>query len=279
VHDNIQWLLLGGSLCQLLAVFLTSLCRRYYQLFLAQAVLLGVGMAFVTWPPVGVVGRALPNRRGLALGVVVGGSSLGGVVWPIMLERLLLHRGDGEGGLGFGWVMRIVGFTMLPLLAFACATVRERKDGEVVLSGGMSDGSDTVVAAEETTDDGAAGGEKRGPRSEIWTLMGNKVFIFLSLGLAVGYIGMFIPFFYISSYATEKGVTPETSFYLISVLNGASLVGRVLPGHLADRWGHYNLIIAAMFASTVVAFAWTAATSLAGVVVVAVAYGFASGVS
>jgi MFS family permease len=256
-------------------VFLTSLCREYYQLFLAQAVLLGVGMAFVTWPPIGVVGRAMPAHRGLALGIVVGGSSLGGVVWPIVLERLLNHT-----SLGFGWVMRIVGFAMLPLLAIACATVTEERRAVTAKTTPGSDVSAamTGVGAEEELSDTPPMREKKG-QSEIWMLMKNKIFIFLSLGLAVAYFGLFVPFFYVSSYATEMGVSPQTSFYLISALNGASLVGRVLPGYLADRWGHYNLIIMAMLASTVVAFAWTAASSLAGIIVVAVTYGFASGVS
>lgn len=220
-------------------------------------------MAFITWPPVGVVGRALPDHRGLALGIVIGGSSLGGVIWPIMLERLLNHS-----SLGFGWVMRVVGFTMLPLLGLACATVTEP--------------ARSISPPPESSDKSSANHDPPVPekkqQSDIWMLLKNKVFIFLSLGLAIAYMGLFIPFFYISSYATAQGVSAETSFYLISALNGASLLGRVIPGHLADRWGHYNIIIMAMLASTIVAFSWTAATSLAGVAVIAIVYGFTSGV-
>ncbi|KAB5530274.1 putative MFS monocarboxylate transporter [Coniochaeta sp. 2T2.1] len=269
------WLLVGGSLGQLVSIFLTSLCTQYYQLFLAQAALLGISTAFITWPPIGVVSRALPDHRGLALGIVVGGSSLGGVIWPIMLERLLNHS-----NVGFGWTIRIVAFTMLPLLAFACVTIVEPPRPQPQTS--PSDSSDITVAEDSANsrslDDGAPTQEKK-PDSDIWVLLKNNVFIFLSAGLAIAYIGLFIPFFYISSYATEKGVSPETSFYLISALNGASLLGRVLPGHLADRWGHYNIIVVAMFASTIVAFSWTAAKSLAGIAVFAVVYGFTSGFS
>ncbi|KAB5581139.1 putative MFS monocarboxylate transporter [Coniochaeta sp. 2T2.1] len=266
------WLLVGGSLGQLVSIFLTSLCTQYYQLFLAQAVLLGISTAFITWPPIGVISRALPNHRGLALGIVVGGSSLGGVIWPIMLERLLNHS-----DVGFGWTIRIVAFTMLPLLAIACVTIVEPPRPKPQAR--PSDSSDITIAEDSpnsSLDDGAPAQEKK-PDSDIWALLKNKVFIFLSAGLAIAYIGLFIPFFYISSYATEKGVSPETSFYLISALNGASLLGRVLPGHLADLWGHYNIIVLAMFASTIVAFSWTAAKSLAGIAVVAIVYGFTSG--
>ncbi|OIW35691.1 putative MFS monocarboxylate transporter [Coniochaeta ligniaria NRRL 30616] len=269
------WLLVGGSLGQLVAVFLASLCTKYFQLFLAQAVLLGLSMAFITWPPIGVVSRALPNHRGLALGIVIGGSSLGGVIWPIMLERLLDHS-----SLGFGWVMRIVAFTMLPLLGIACVTILEApRSLSPSDPSEPSESSDTAVEEGVTSsnDNADATIPEKPQQSEIWMLLKNKVFIFLAAGLAIAYIGVFIPFFYISSYATEKGVSQEVSFYLISALNGASLLGRVLAGHLADRWGHYNMMIMAMLASTVISFSWTAASSLAGVAVIAVVYGFTSG--
>ncbi|KAH8910377.1 major facilitator superfamily transporter [Coniochaeta sp. PMI_546] len=266
------WLLVSGSLGQLVAVVLTSLCTKYYQLFLAQGVLLGINMAFTTWPPIGIVNRALPNYRGLTLGIVIGGSSLGGVIWLIMLERLLNH-----GSLRFGWVLRIVAFAMLPLLVIACLTILESPPSPPPT---ISSQSSNTTIAEDTprwTDNLDALVPEKPEQSETLMLLKNKIFVFLSGGLAVAYIGLFIPFFYISSYATEQGVRPETSFYLISALNGASLVGRVLAGHLADRWGHYNIIIMAMFASTVIAFSWTAATSLAGIVGIAISYGFTSG--
>lgn len=207
------------------------------------------------------------------MGIVIGGSSLGGVIWPIMLERLLNHS-----SLRFGWVLRIVAFVMLPLLVIACLTILESPPSPPPT---ISSQSSNTTIAEDTprwTDNLDALVPEKPEQSETLMLLKNKIFVFLSGGLAVAYIGLFIPFFYISSYATEQGVRPETSFYLISALNGASLVGRVLAGHLADRWGHYYIIIMAMFASTVIAFSWTAATSLAGIVGIAISYGFTSGV-
>ncbi len=99
---------------------MTSLCSEYYQFFLAHSLLLGISMPFITWPPLAVVSRHLPRNRGLALGLVIGGSSLGGVVWPVVMEQLLNHS-----NLGFGWTMRIVGFAMALLLTFSCLTILE----------------------------------------------------------------------------------------------------------------------------------------------------------
>lgn len=92
-------------------------------------------------------------------------------------------------------------------------------------------------------------------------------FIFLCSGLAIGYLGLFSLFFYVSSCAEVQGVSPSMSFYLISILNSASLIGRVLPGVLADRWVHFNFMVVALGSSAMVGFCWMAAKSLAGLVV------------
>jgi len=53
------------------------------------------------------------------LGLVTAGSSLGGVILPIMVVHLIPE-------VGFGWTMRICAFLILALLLFANLTVRSR---------------------------------------------------------------------------------------------------------------------------------------------------------
>lgn len=259
-----QILLCGGSLGVLIAVFMTSLCTSFYQFFLAQALLLGISMSFVTWPPVAVVSRHLPRHRGLALGLVISGSSLGGLVWPIVLQQLLYHT-----TIGFGWTMRIVGFIMLPLLVVACLIVVEAPQERPQPSTPAEHGEAHEALEEKPT----------GSKKTDFSIVKKPEFIYLCFGLAIGYLGLFAPFFYVSSYAVAKGVSPSMSFYLISILNAASLFGRVLPGVLADRWGHFNFMIVALGTSAIVGFCWTAVTSLPGLVVWSLTYGFTSGVS
>ena len=62
--------------------------------------------------------------------------------------------------------------------------------------------------------------------------------------------------------------------YLLTVVSSF----RSVPGFLADRIGRFNILIASALLAGVVTFCWTTATSVAGVVVWAVAYGFVSGV-
>lgn len=246
---------------------MTSLCTQYYQFFLAQAILLGISTSFVTWPAAAVVSRTLPTHRGLALGLVIGGSSIGGIVWPIVLEQLL-----NKTNLGFGWTMRIAGFIMVPFMALACVAVVEAPQLTRVAQ----------PASVETvgSDQEAQNSEKPQQREKTdFTILKNKVFLLLCLGLAIGYLGLFVPLIYIPSYATDMGISASMSFYLISVVNGASFFGRVIPGMMADKYGHYNFMVVALGASALVGFCMTTATGLAGLIVWGMAYGFTSGVS
>lgn len=171
-----------GCVGQLLAIFMISLCTEYYQFLLAQAVLLGMSMSFVTWPGVGVLGRHFPHKRGMAMGIVVGGSSLGGIIWPIMLDRMLLD----VGGLDFSWTMRIIGFTMLPLLIIATASMNEPKNigspKESDSTAGMQAGNDNPISRQTRSSGTEAGSletdEKKKHRTDI-SILRNKSFLLL----------------------------------------------------------------------------------------------------
>ncbi|KAK8090485.1 MFS monocarboxylate transporter [Apiospora hydei] len=236
---------------------------------LAQSLLLGISASLVFCPPLGVVLRHMPHRRGLAMGLTIGGSSIGGIVWPIMLQQLL-----NKNNVSFGWTIRAVAFTMMPLLAFACFTIVEpvkktalAANPSPVQDGGEAPGSLKGNATNDPSE------KKLGSRD----FLKKPTYMLLCAGLALAYLGLFTPLFYISSYAIAQGQAESTAFYLLSAVNASSFFGRVVPGHLADVAGHYNLLTIFTLLSGLIGFTWTKATSLAGLIVWGLAYGFTSG--
>ena len=254
--------LAAGSVFLLLGIFMTSLCHEYYQYFLAQALLSGLGYAFVICPALATMPRYFKKARALAMGITIAGSSVGGVIWPIMLNNLLNHT-----SISFGWTLRIVGFVMLPLLVIACFTIRRPLTRP-----------ETDSAVQETAEAKPDAAHPEGA-ADLPPLWKNSNFLILCFGLGLTYLGFFGPFFYISSYAVSLGESSSFSFYVVAILNAASFVGRILPGLLADRYGMWNLLVISVLTSAVVAFCWTAVTGVVGVVIWSIAYGFASGVS
>lgn len=54
------------------------------------------------------------------------------------------------------------------------------------------------------------------------------------VAFALMIMSVYIPFFYIQSYALDLGVSTSMAFYLLSIMNASSLLGRLLPNWLAD---------------------------------------------
>ena len=214
-------------------------------------------MSFVVIPASSICPKYFNRNRGLATGVAAAGSSLGGAIWPIIENELL-----NSAGLSFDWTIRIVGFIMLPLHLLVVLTVRYPEEPQL------------------QTEEGNAGPDKQKLTKAKPDRSGIKTppFILLCLGLFVTNLGFFAPLFYISAYAVQLGKSQQLAFYLITVLNGASTFGRILPGFVADRLGRFNILILSAFIGGIIAFCWATATTVGGLVVWTLAYGFASGV-
>ncbi|KFZ01043.1 hypothetical protein V500_00904 [Pseudogymnoascus sp. VKM F-4518 (FW-2643)] len=102
-----QWLLATGTFLHVFGLMMTSISSEYYQFVLAQGICSPLGASFVFYAALSCTATWFQERRALAFGIVSSGSSLGGVVFPIMLARLLPT-------VGFGWTLRISGIKPIP---------------------------------------------------------------------------------------------------------------------------------------------------------------------
>jgi predicted MFS family arabinose efflux permease len=91
-------------------------------------------------------------------------------------------------------------------------------------------------------------------------------------------LGMYTPFVYIQTFALDgEMVGAGLAAYLLAILNGTSIIGRIVPNMFSPRVGIMNMMIVAIVALCVTAFCLMAVKSGAGVVVAIAVYGFASG--
>ncbi len=74
---NIRSLLVVGTFMTLLGIFMTSICKNYWQLFLAQGVVTGSGMGCLFLPGVATVSQYFSTKKAFATGVASLGSSIG----------------------------------------------------------------------------------------------------------------------------------------------------------------------------------------------------------
>lgn len=90
--------------------------------------------------------------------------------------------------------------------------------------------------------------------------------------------GLFTPFCFIVSYATDHNVDPTTAFYVLALLNLASVLGRIAPAHFADAFGRFTLLVPCAFlAGLSTLLLWSTAHTLPQLLVYAAMYGLFSG--
>jgi Na+/melibiose symporter-like transporter len=92
------------------------------------------------------------------------------------------------------------------------------------------------------------------------------------------FAGVLLPFIFITTYAsTILSRSTEDVSYLLTILNAAQFFGRVLPPLVTDFVGPEILLFAAEIAASIVAFSWIATSSITGLTVWTVVYGFKTG--
>lgn len=265
-----KWLLIIGTFLHVFGLMMTSVSTEYYQFILAQGICSPLGASFVFYPASACTATWFDKRRALAFGIMSSGSSLGGIIFPTILSRLLPT-------VGFGWSVRICAFVILALLIVANLTVRSRVP---------------PVPRRVTVNDYV------GPFSEM-------PFVLLMLASFCGFFAMFVPINYIILEAQEDGVRRSLAGYLLTMLNAArsvginpvsgdvprlwltwdmySLPGRILPGYFGDKLGRFNVMIAMCgLSALVILVLWIPGTLLAPgsaavYIVFSLLYGFASG--
>ncbi|KAE8381979.1 major facilitator superfamily domain-containing protein [Aspergillus bertholletiae] len=235
------WTIRPAGVTYVFAMMMLSLCKVYWQIMLVQGVLMGVVSGFIQFPALPAVSQWFDKKRAAALGIAATGSSVGGIIIPIALSKML-----NSSSLGFGWSVRIIGFLIMPIMAFACLTVKPRLPPST---------------------------------SPFWipSALTESKFVLMIVSLFFMFIGMFFPMFYIPSYAVSRGMSATLSGYLLAILNAASTFGRIIPGILADKVGRLNAFVAGGIATGIVILCFNLATTNAGLIVYSVVIGFTSG--
>lgn len=120
------------------------------------------------------------------MGITASGSSLGGLVMPILVDHIINR-------VGFGWAMRVCAFFMLALLAVTNLTVRSR----------LRPNATNLAFA------------------TYFRNFTDVPFVLTALASFFYSMGMFIPITYIVTYGEYVGMRTSLAGYLVSIFNAA----------------------------------------------------------
>ncbi|CAI9632382.1 unnamed protein product [Alternaria burnsii] len=241
---GVRYLYLGsGTGTALALVMLSSIHRgQFWLVLMTQGLLMGLTIAFGVQPALTVVGQHFKERRALAMGLVSTGSALGGIGFPLMFEQLLPK-------VGFSNSLRLAAVKIAVCYFIALCTSTSKPSGKP-------------------------------DRKDFASLIDFRGFLdrsyaVLCIGTWFAILGLWIPAYYLKSYANAVYAGNTVSKYFLCMLNGSSIVGATFGGFLGDCIGRLNLLWPITFVSGCLClFLWLLSTSMATLIFFVCVYGF-----
>ncbi|KAI5476009.1 MFS monocarboxylate transporter [Pseudohyphozyma bogoriensis] len=235
-----------GSCLWVFGLFMLSLSKEYYQIFLSHTVCLGLALGMMFGPSLSCVGTYFRRLRGITLGFAAAGAAGGAIVYPILVDALFPSQ-------GFEGTIRVCAYLSIGCLAIANCIMRPRAR--------------------------PAGGPR--PSKPFLPLLRSfarePAFMLVGFGVFGGILGLFIIMFFVSTFTkahTDNAVLAEHS---LSILNASAVFGRLFVGTVGDRIGTFNAAIPCGFVMGIFIFVMLGATSTGGAVVFLVIFGVSSG--
>lgn len=212
-------LFLLGAVSLALGLALIALSRNVWQFVLVYGLVMPIGINLLG--PIGtntLVARWFSRLRGRALGITALGTSLGGLLVPLLLQRLI----DA-----YGWriaCLWLSGIALLLMVPAVWLVIRNRPADLGLRPDGMP----------EVSRDGP-GATHPGGMTTLPRLMTNATFWRIALAVGALFATFTVILANIVPFAVGHGVTATRAAFLISIISIAGIGGKLLFSIFAER--------------------------------------------
>ncbi len=214
----------------------------------AARTVMGISLCLVgVLPSIVLVSNWFVRRRGVALGILLTGTSIGGFVIPLISTPLIT---------AYGWRTAMLGLSFLIWLVLVPAIILLVKDKPQDL-GMLPDGD--AIPADLPTPTAVSGKSLR-------EALRTPIFWTLALCAAAVFYPIFVTTQQFILQATKIGLSPQQASFSLSALFFVSVAGKFLFGWLSDRFAPTHVMVSCclvMFGSTLVLLDLTPATVFA----------------
>ncbi|MEM9357369.1 MAG: MFS transporter [Pseudomonadota bacterium] len=225
---------------------LISQISEPWQLFLIVGIFIGLGLSTHDVVTLSTVARCFDKRRGMMTGVVKTGTAAGQMALPL-LAAFLIASYDWRTAI---WTLGVVAACSLVIAAFLVG-LPVKPAGSNVDAGGPSTGLAAALKSRV-----------------FWTLCAIQFLFFPSLTT----IPLHLPVF-----GMDLGMSTSRAATLLSVIAGASVLGRLVIGTFSDRIGGRRGFMLCLLPLTGGLLAFSVIDTRTALFVAALAYGFAHG--
>ncbi|RAL15818.1 putative MFS monocarboxylate transporter [Aspergillus homomorphus CBS 101889] len=234
-----------GGFVFALSLVLASFGQSLWHFELAQGVLNGVGTCLCYMVAVTIAPTWFTQHRGLAMGIILAGTGVGGLVWAPALTACVEH-------LGFRNTLRLTGAVSFTLISLASSAMA----WEPV--------SRTQIEIENSARSSRVHGMLKVPLVD-WRVARSRRFIAQAFGAVFQAAAYYTPVFFYASYAQTLGYSTTASANFIALSNACNAIGKVIIGYLADRVGRLNALFLTTLLSAISTVAFWLPSTISGV--------------
>ncbi|OLY85364.1 putative transporter ESBP6 [Smittium mucronatum] len=229
--------LLGGFV-SFAGLLIASFVNSIPLLMLTQGAMLGIGCGFIYSNSLSITSMWFEKHRGLALGIAISGSGIGGLVITELTSVII-------NSINSKWALRITSLAFLVIIGIASIPFKTRVPLE------------KNVAIID------------------FTYLKYPIFLFVSITGFIGSLGYVIPIFLLPSVALQINSSESFASNLVIIFNIGYFFGSIATGKLADFLGPANMFGACSFFMGLFPLVfWVIYKSKASLAVVSFFYGF-----
>lgn len=240
-----------------LGCLLMSQVNTIWQLYLFYGMIIGISIGAVDVPLLSTIARWFTKRRGTMSGIAKAGSGTGILIMPIVVSRLIST---------YDWrtAYIVIGITGLVIIISAAQFLR-RNPGQM---GQLPDGEEKPNAVSFNSADGGFSLREAIHLRQFWIICAIYFLVLFCVNTILVHI---------APHAEDLGISVTNAASIISIIGGASIVGRLMMGSAGDRIGN-RLALIICFIILVAALFWLRlANELWMLYLFAVIYGVAHG--
>lgn len=222
---------------------LASFGTKLWHFALTQGVLLGLGTCLAYMTSVTVAPTWFVARRGLAMGIILSGTGVGGLVWAPALKACI-------DAMGYRNTLRLTGAVSFVLNTGAGAAMTwepSRKAQNEIERRAQATQRSNILAV---------------PLVDL-KLMKSRKFIAQASGAVFQGAAYYIPVFFFATYASTLGYSDTAGANFIALSNACNAIGKIVIGYAADRYGRLNVLLLTTIISAISALVfWVPSTLL-----------------
>jgi MFS family permease len=211
-----------GAILFAIANILSSFSTKLWHFILTQGFLLGCGTCLSYIPAVTVAPGWFNQRRGLAMGIILSGTGVGGVVWAPLLRYL-------NTAIGFRNTMRATGILAFTLISLSSLILKWESSADLQ----RRQENETRTARQRRFNIPLVN----------WNIVRSRTFAAQAIGAILQAAAYYTPIYFFSSYARTLGYSDIAGANFIALSNASSACGKVFLGFLADRYGRLNALV------------------------------------